>query len=81
MNKGYTVSYRDFSVLIDLAYFLPRCDSDVVIFIDLVVYLTEHLGKIDQSLQTGIFLDFADFMNFLIDCSLLKVFRGIPNAF
>ena len=28
---------------------------DFGILIDLVVYLTEYLGKIDQSLQTGLF--------------------------
>ena len=43
------VSYRDFGVLIDLAYFLLRFQYSI----DLVVYLTEHLGKIIQSLQTG----------------------------
>ena len=29
--------------------------GDFGILIDLVVYLTEYLGKIDQSLQTGSF--------------------------
>ena len=31
--------------------------------------------------KNPIFLDFADFMFFFTDFRLLKVFRGVPNAF
>ena len=45
------------------------------------IRLVNSLGKFRLGLKNPIFPDFADFMFFLTDFWLLKVFRGLPNAF